>query len=82
MQVPKTCARFFAAVQILYLLKIPLEWVEARISWDDNSHGCFPHLYDADLANALGSKEVKEVVKCERKAEQGWEEVIQRAVQG
>jgi hypothetical protein len=38
-------------------------------------------LYDADLANALGSKEVKEVVKCERKPEQGWEEVIQQVVQ-
>jgi uncharacterized protein (DUF952 family) len=79
--VPKTCGRFFAGAQTLYLLKIPLEWVEARIKWDDISQGTFPHLYDADLANALGSKEVKEVVKCERKPDQVWEEVIQRAVQ-
>jgi uncharacterized protein (DUF952 family) len=79
--VPKTCGRFFAGVQTLYLLKIPLEWVESRVKWDDNTHGCFPHLYDTDLANALGSKEVKEVVKCERKPEQGWEEVIQQVVQ-
>ncbi|QDS72157.1 hypothetical protein FKW77_004472 [Venturia effusa] len=79
-QVPGTCDRFFSAAQTLYLLRIPLERVESRIKWEDNSHGSFPHLYDADLGNALGSKEVKEVVKCERGADQGWVDVIRRAV--
>ncbi|TID20834.1 1-(5-phosphoribosyl)-5-[(5-phosphoribosylamino)methylideneamino] imidazole-4-carboxamide isomerase [Venturia nashicola] len=81
LQVPGTCGCFLAANQTLYLLQVPLERVKARIKWDDSSDGCFPHLYDADLANALGSKEVKEVIKCERQADQGWEEIIQRAVQ-
>jgi len=52
-QVPKVASLFFSEVTELWLQKIPLETVKAKIRWEAAEDSVFPHLYDEELQGAI-----------------------------
>jgi len=59
-QVPRTCARFFTAVDAVTLLKIRYADVAAQIKWElagsvDAPENYFPHVYGQLPASAIAS---------------------------
>ncbi|MCJ1452902.1 hypothetical protein MMC28_003247 [Mycoblastus sanguinarius] len=71
-QTPATAALFFSTTDTLWLLKIPLEGIEANVQWEEGSSGCFAHLYGLDL----GRDKVDSVKKFERGRGEQWGGVI------
>ncbi|KAI8931347.1 hypothetical protein NX059_011686 [Plenodomus lindquistii] len=83
-QVPGTADRFFGSVSELWLLKIRYEVLaagtdgdgavkagnQAEVRWEEAGHGCFAHLYGADL----GSGNVESVDRVEKRG--SWAESL------
>jgi uncharacterized protein (DUF952 family) len=80
-QVPKTADRFFTNATELWLLKVLYEKVESRIKWEGNSKGVFPHIYDKNLDEALGEREVEIVIKGERGEGKTWTETLVKVLE-
>ena len=74
-QTSATASRFFADLDTLHILRIPLKVLEngrGRVKWEESmNHGVFAHLYDV----GLGRDEVEEVMVMKR-GDEGWEKSL------
>ena len=73
-QTPATAGRFFATTEKLWVLKILLEQIESNMKWEENTSGCFPHLYGADL----GEREVESMKAFTRAVDDEWTAILEK----
>lgn len=73
-QTPATAGRFFSTSEKLWVLKIPLKQIESNVTWEENSSGCFPHLYGA----GLGRMEVESTKAFMRGEVEEWTAILEK----
>ena len=73
-QTPATAGRFYTTSEKLWVLKIPLKYIQSNVKWEENKSGCFPHLYGSNL----GQWEVESTKAFTRGEDNEWTAILEK----
>lgn len=73
-QTPATAARFFSKNDTLWVLKIPLFYIEKNVKWEEADGHEYPHLY----TEMFGREEVDEVKRFEKNENEDWTVIMEQ----